>query len=131
MADQLPTKYADLLNKKAFANLATLNRDGSPQVTPVWVDFDGTHIRVNTAVGRLKDVQSASELKRESAENTSKASKSEIKRIDEVAKRTLNKYVINADTAVTHGRVIHTLDVLKSAGIVHSAFGTSPEETTR
>ena len=55
MPDQLPTKYADLLNKKAFANLATLNRDGSPQVTPVWVDFDGKHIRVNTAVGRLKD----------------------------------------------------------------------------
>ena len=55
MPDQLPAKYADLLNKKAFANLATLNRDGSPQVTPVWVDFDGKHIRVNTAVGRLKD----------------------------------------------------------------------------
>ena len=41
MAEQLPDKYADLLsNKKAFANLGTLNSDGSPQVTPVWVDYD-------------------------------------------------------------------------------------------
>jgi PPOX class probable F420-dependent enzyme len=31
-----------------------LNADGSPQVTPVWVDFDGTHILINTAKGRVK-----------------------------------------------------------------------------
>jgi PPOX class probable F420-dependent enzyme len=30
-------------------------KDGSPQVTPVWFDDDGTHIRVNTAKGRWKD----------------------------------------------------------------------------
>ncbi|MFQ5828660.1 MAG: PPOX class F420-dependent oxidoreductase [Candidatus Methylomirabilia bacterium] len=41
--------------KKAFAHLATVNADGIPQVTPVWVDFDGTHVRFNTARGRLKD----------------------------------------------------------------------------
>ena len=29
--------------------------DGSPQVTPVWVDYDGSHVRVNSAKGRLKD----------------------------------------------------------------------------
>ena len=39
--------------------------------------------------------------------------------------------VINADAAVPHGRVIHVLDVLKSAGIVHIAFGTVPEEPPR
>jgi PPOX class probable F420-dependent enzyme len=56
MAEQLPDKYADLLsNKKAFANLGTLNSDGSPQVTPVWVDYDGKHVRVNSARGRVKD----------------------------------------------------------------------------
>jgi PPOX class probable F420-dependent enzyme len=56
MAEQLPEKYADLLdNKKAFANLGTLNRDGSPQVTPVWVDYDGKHVRINSARGRQKD----------------------------------------------------------------------------
>jgi PPOX class probable F420-dependent enzyme len=51
----IPASHADLLKeKKAFANLATLNADGSPQVTPVWVDFDGTHVLVNTAKGRVK-----------------------------------------------------------------------------
>ena len=56
MAEQLPDKYADLLsNKKAFASLGTLNSDGSPQVTPVWVDYDGKYVRVNSARGRRKD----------------------------------------------------------------------------
>ena len=48
-------KYQDLFTKKAFANLATLMPDGSPQVTPVWVDYDGTYVLVNTAKGRVKE----------------------------------------------------------------------------
>ncbi len=48
-------QYKDLFQKRAFAHLATLMPDGSPQVTPVWVDFDGTHVIVNTARGRQKD----------------------------------------------------------------------------
>jgi PPOX class probable F420-dependent enzyme len=49
-------QYADLLNgKKAFANLATLMPDGSPQVTPVWFDYTNGAIRVNSARGRVKD----------------------------------------------------------------------------
>ncbi len=55
MAGVIPEQYLDLFAKKAVANLATLMPDGSPQVTPVWVDFDGVHIRVNSARGRLKD----------------------------------------------------------------------------
>lgn len=55
MASVIPEKYADLFEKRAFANLATLMADGSPQVTPVWVDLDGEIIRVNTAKGRVKD----------------------------------------------------------------------------
>jgi PPOX class probable F420-dependent enzyme len=55
MAQQVPDKYADLFQKKAFANLGTLMKDGSPQVTPVWVDYDGKHVRVNSALGRVKD----------------------------------------------------------------------------
>jgi PPOX class probable F420-dependent enzyme len=51
----IPDKYLDLFKKKAFANLATLMPDGGPQVTPVWVDFDGRQVIVNTAVGRQKD----------------------------------------------------------------------------
>jgi PPOX class probable F420-dependent enzyme len=43
-----------LLEAPNLASLATLMPDGSPQVTPVWVDFDGTHILVNTAEGRQK-----------------------------------------------------------------------------
>jgi PPOX class probable F420-dependent enzyme len=50
----IPASHADILTKPAFANLATLNPDGSPQVTPVWVDFDGSHVIVNTARGRVK-----------------------------------------------------------------------------
>lgn len=37
-----------------FAHLATLMPDGSPQVTPVWVDLEGDRILVNTAEGRAK-----------------------------------------------------------------------------
>ncbi len=48
-------KYRDILDKKAFAHLATLGPDGKPQVTPVWCDFDGHAIRINTARGRVKD----------------------------------------------------------------------------
>jgi PPOX class probable F420-dependent enzyme len=29
--------------------------DGSPQVTPVWVDFDGKNVLFNSALGRVKD----------------------------------------------------------------------------
>ncbi len=51
----IPEKYLDLVQqKKAFANLATLMPDGSPQVTPVWFDYKDGVIRVNTAKGRVK-----------------------------------------------------------------------------
>lgn len=55
MAEQIPDGIKDILNKPGYAHLATLMKDGSPQVTPVWYDFDGNHIRINTAKGRLKD----------------------------------------------------------------------------
>ncbi len=55
MAEVIPEKYKDLFDKKAFANLATIMPDGTPQVTPVWVDFDGNHVLVNSARGRQKD----------------------------------------------------------------------------
>ncbi len=56
MAATIPPQFRDLLEtKKAFAHLATTMPDGSPQVTPVWFDFDGTHLRINSAKGRVKD----------------------------------------------------------------------------
>ena len=55
MAEGIPEKYSDLFQKKAFASLGTLMPDGRPQVTPVWCDWDGTHVVVNSAKGRAKD----------------------------------------------------------------------------
>jgi PPOX class probable F420-dependent enzyme len=52
----LPEKYLDLTQKKAFAQLATLMPDGSPHVAPVWFEYDGKHIVINTAKGRVKDL---------------------------------------------------------------------------
>jgi PPOX class probable F420-dependent enzyme len=51
----IPDQYQDLLQKKAFAHLGTLMKDGSPQVTPIWFGYDGAHILINSAKGRLKD----------------------------------------------------------------------------
>ncbi len=45
---------AALLRERHIAHLATVNPDGSPQVSPVWVDTDGEAILINTAKGRLK-----------------------------------------------------------------------------
>lgn len=51
----IPEQFKDLFTKVAFAHLATLMADGSPHVTPVWVDYDGANVRVNSAKGRVKD----------------------------------------------------------------------------
>jgi PPOX class probable F420-dependent enzyme len=50
----IPSTHRDLFDKKAFAHLATVGAAGTPQVTPVWIDFDGQHVRFNTARGRVK-----------------------------------------------------------------------------
>ncbi len=52
-----PETHQDLLDDKtrAFAFLATLMPDGSPQLTPLWFNTDGEHILVNSAKGRVKD----------------------------------------------------------------------------
>jgi PPOX class probable F420-dependent enzyme len=47
-------QVAKLFQGKNFAHFATLMKDGSPQVTPVWVDIDGNYILINTAEGRIK-----------------------------------------------------------------------------
>ena len=55
MAGSIPSGFRDLFDKKVFAHLATEMPDGSPQVSPVWVSYDGEHVLVNSAKGRLKD----------------------------------------------------------------------------
>lgn len=58
VAMKIPASHQDLFTqeKRAFAFLSTLMADGSPQVTPVWFDLEGETIRVNTARGRVKDI---------------------------------------------------------------------------
>lgn len=50
----LPRLAARLFQGPNLGFLATLMPDGSPQVTPVWVDYDGRHVLINTARGRAK-----------------------------------------------------------------------------
>ena len=51
---RLPRQAKSIIEKKTFAHMATLMPDGSPQVTPVWVDHDGDRVIINTAEGRAK-----------------------------------------------------------------------------
>lgn len=53
-ATSLTAGQRELFEKQSFAFLATNGRDGSPQVTPVWVDLEDGLIAVNTAEGRVK-----------------------------------------------------------------------------
>jgi PPOX class probable F420-dependent enzyme len=55
MSAKIPDKFMDLVRQPAFANLATVMKDGSPHVTPVWFDYDGECVRINSARGRVKD----------------------------------------------------------------------------
>ncbi len=54
MPATLPEGVKKLFREPNFAHLATLMPDGSPQVSPVWVDVEGDRILVNTAEGRAK-----------------------------------------------------------------------------
>ena len=55
MAANVPDVVKEPCAKPVFAHLATLTKDGGPQVTPVWIDFDGSLIWINTAKDRIKD----------------------------------------------------------------------------
>jgi PPOX class probable F420-dependent enzyme len=51
---QLTDKQAQLLLDPNFGSLAVLREDGAPEVTPVWVDWDGEYVIVNTLRSRTK-----------------------------------------------------------------------------
>jgi PPOX class probable F420-dependent enzyme len=53
----IPESHMDLLQdeKKAFVYLATINSDGTPQVTPIWFNAQDGNILINSAKGRIKD----------------------------------------------------------------------------
>jgi PPOX class probable F420-dependent enzyme len=52
---ELSEKAEKLLKGKNFAFVATVNKDGSPQLTPTWVDTDGKHVLINTTLDRQKN----------------------------------------------------------------------------
>ena len=51
----IPERFKDLLENPVTVSFTTILPSGQPQSTPVWCDFDGTHVLVNSAVGRRKD----------------------------------------------------------------------------
>jgi PPOX class probable F420-dependent enzyme len=56
MATTLSNKAKTLVQRPVIANVATVDSDGRPQVTPVWIDLDHGDLAFNTAKGRVKSV---------------------------------------------------------------------------
>ena len=52
----IPESHAGILDTKALLYLGTQNKDGSPQVSPVWFKTNGDIIEINSAKDRLKDI---------------------------------------------------------------------------
>ena len=50
----LTSEQIALLKESHIAQLVTLMADGSPQISPVWVDTDGTDVLINSALDRVK-----------------------------------------------------------------------------
>ena len=54
MPDTFTPASRAIFEKKVLAHVASLDADGSPNVSPVWVGLDGDDIVINTALGRAK-----------------------------------------------------------------------------
>ncbi len=54
MPVQLTDTQRKLLDDKNLAYIGAVSAEGLPQVTPVWIEYDGTHVLFNTAEGRAK-----------------------------------------------------------------------------
>jgi PPOX class probable F420-dependent enzyme len=63
MADSLTPAAQALIAKKVLAHIASLDADGSPNVSPVWVETDGEDLVINTALGRAKARNLASDAR--------------------------------------------------------------------
>ena len=55
MSERLTDAVRAILAAPNFAHFATLRADGTPHVSVTWLDTDGDLIRINSAVGRVKD----------------------------------------------------------------------------
>ena len=54
MSTQLTQAAPTLISRPVIANVATVDQEGKPQLTPVWIDIDGDDLVFNTAKGRAK-----------------------------------------------------------------------------
>jgi len=54
MSTQLTQAARTLISRPVIANVATVDQEGKPQLTPVWIDIDGDDLVFNTAKGRAK-----------------------------------------------------------------------------
>jgi PPOX class probable F420-dependent enzyme len=55
MSAPLTQAARTLINRPVIANVATVDQEGRPQLTPVWIDIDGDDLVFNTAKGRAKE----------------------------------------------------------------------------
>jgi len=63
MAESFSPAARDLIAKKVLAHVASLDADGSPNVSPVWVELEGDNLVINTALGRAKARNLASDAR--------------------------------------------------------------------
>lgn len=54
MTQQLPERAKALLDAPEFATIATIDPDGQPHLSVVWIGRDGDDVLVSTTVGRRK-----------------------------------------------------------------------------
>ena len=54
MSESFTPEARAIFAKRVLAHVASLDTEGAPHVTPVWVELDGDDIIVNTALGRAK-----------------------------------------------------------------------------
>ena len=54
MITMMDEKAIRLFSDRNLVFIATVMRDGSPQVSPVWANYDDGYVMVNTAEGRIK-----------------------------------------------------------------------------
>jgi PPOX class probable F420-dependent enzyme len=54
MSLPVPEKFHDLLTRPILCAMTTINPDGQPHTVPVWCDYDGKHMRVNSPAGAKK-----------------------------------------------------------------------------
>jgi PPOX class probable F420-dependent enzyme len=63
MPDSFTPAARELIAKKVLAHVASLDADGGPNVSPVWIELDGDELVINTALGRAKARNFASDAR--------------------------------------------------------------------